>query len=113
GAAATMGCVDEPFISGTPDVSIFAGRWIVMGFTYGEAAYACQETLSWQTTVIGDPLYQPFAKSLQKLVDEQQETHSKWLEWSYERAINIRLLNGSRPAELAATLQSLPLTKQS
>jgi uncharacterized protein (TIGR03790 family) len=113
GAAATMGCVDEPFISGTPDVSIFAGRWIVMGFTYGEAAYACQETLSWQTTVIGDPLYQPFAKSLQKLVDEQQETHSKWLEWSYERAVNIGMLNGKRPADIAAFLQSLPLTKES
>jgi tetratricopeptide (TPR) repeat protein len=113
GAAATMGCVDEPYISGTPDVSIFAGRWIVMGFTYGEAAYACQEALSWQTTVIGDPLYQPFAKSLQKLVDEQQETHSKWLEWSYERAVNIGMLNGKRPADIAAFLQSLPLTKES
>jgi len=113
GAAATMGCVDEPYISGTPDVSIFAARWIVMGFTYGEAAYACQEALSWQTTVIGDPLYQPFAKSLQKLVDEQQETHSKWLEWSYERAVNIKMLNGTRPAEIAAVLQSLPLTKES
>jgi len=113
GATATMGCVDEPYISGTPDVSIFAGRWIAMGFTYGEAAYACQQAISWQTTVIGDPLYRPFGKSLQKLVDEQQETHSKWLEWSYERAVNVGMLNGKRPSDMAAFLQSLPLTKES
>jgi uncharacterized protein (TIGR03790 family) len=113
GAAATMGCVDEPYISGTPDVSVFAARWIVMGFSYGEAAYACQQTLSWQTIVIGDPLYRPFATPLQKLVNEQQATHSPWLEWSYLRAINIGLLSGKRPAQLATTLQTLPITKQS
>jgi uncharacterized protein (TIGR03790 family) len=113
GATATMGCVDEPYLSGTPDVSIFAGRWIAMGFTYGEAAYACQQALSWQTTIIGDPLYRPFAKTLQQLVDEQQQTHSKWLEWSYERAVNIGLLNGKRPVDMANFLQSLPIITNS
>jgi uncharacterized protein (TIGR03790 family) len=113
GAAATMGCVDEPYISGTPDVSIFAGRWIVMGFTYGEAAYACQQTLSWQTIVIGDPLYQPFAKPLPKLIEDQEKAHSKSIEWSYLRVVNISLLSGKRPAEMATFLQALPLTKQS
>jgi len=113
GATATMGCVDEPYIGGTPDVSIFAGRWIAMGFTFGEAAYACQQTLSWQTIVVGDPLYQPFAKPLQKLVEEQEKDHSTSLEWTYLRVVNIALLSGKRPAEMAAFLQSLPLTKQS
>jgi uncharacterized protein (TIGR03790 family) len=113
GATATMGCVDEPYIGGTPDVSIFAGRWIAMGFTFGEAAYACQQTLSWQTIVVGDPLYQPFAKPLQKLVEEQEKNHSTSLEWTYLRVVNIALLSGKRPAEMAAFLQSLPLTKQS
>ena len=113
GATATMGCVDEPYISGTPDVSIFAARWIVLGFTYGEAAYACQETLSWQTIVVGDPLYRPFGKPLLKMIQEQQETHSKSLEWSYLRLVNIGLLGGKRPAEMAAFLQSQPVTKES
>jgi uncharacterized protein (TIGR03790 family) len=113
GAAATMGSVAEPYISGTPDVSIFCARWIGLGFTYGEAAYASQETLSWQTTVIGDPLYRPFGKSLQALVEEQQSTHSKTIEWSLLRAANISLLHGKRPAEMAAGLQTLPATKQS
>jgi len=30
--------------------------------TFGEAAWAAQPVLSWQTTVVGDPLYRPFAK---------------------------------------------------
>jgi uncharacterized protein (TIGR03790 family) len=113
GAAATMGSVDEPYITGTPDVSVFAARWITRGFTFGEAAYACQQTLSWQTTVIGDPLYRPFAKSLQDMVDEQQNTKSKWLEWQYERAVNIGMLRGRRPAEMSQFLESLPVTRQS
>ncbi|HEX3717079.1 MAG TPA: TIGR03790 family protein [Verrucomicrobiae bacterium] len=113
GAAATMGCVDEPYLSGTPDVSVFCARWIALGFTYGEAAYACQETLSWQTTVIGDPLYRPFGKPLQTLIEGQESTHSKWLDWSYLRAANISLWHGKRPSDVAAILQNLPLTKES
>lgn len=113
GATATMGAVDEPFISGTPDVSVFCARWIAQGFTYGEAAYASLATLSWQVTVIGDPLYRPFGKPLLELIEEQQKTHSKWLEWSYLRAVNESLANGKRPPEMSLFLQSLPLTAES
>jgi uncharacterized protein (TIGR03790 family) len=113
GAAATMGCVDEPYLLYTPDISIFAARWIIMGFTYGEAAYACQQTLSWQTTVIGDPLYRPFPKPFQKVIEEQEKANSKSLEWTYLRAVNIGLLSGKHPVEMANFLQSVPVTKQS
>jgi tetratricopeptide (TPR) repeat protein len=113
GAAATMGCVAEPYLSGTPDVSVFCARWIALGFTFGEAAYASQETLSWQTTVIGDPLYRPFGKPLQTLIEEQDAAHSKWIDWSYLRAANISLWRGKRPSDVAAILQNLPLTKES
>jgi uncharacterized protein (TIGR03790 family) len=113
GAAATMGSIDEPYLPGTPDISVFAARWIALGFTFGEAAYACQQTLSWQTTVIGDPLYRPFAKSLQELIEEEQSTQSKWLEWQYLRAANVGMLHGRRPAEMSQFLESIPLTRQS
>lgn len=113
GAAATMGSVAEPYLNGTPDVSVFCARWITLGFTFGEAAYASQEVLSWQTTVIGDPLYCPFGKSLPKLVEEQQATHSKTVEWSLLRAANLSLLHGKTPAQVAATLQTFPVTKES
>ncbi len=113
GAAATMGSVNEPYLSGTPDVFVFCARWVALGFTYGEAAYASQQSLSWQTTVVGDPLYRPFGKPLATLIKEQESTHSKFIEWSYLRAVNINLLAGKRPAEMCAELQSLPATKDS
>lgn len=114
GATVTMGSVDEPYLSGTPDVSVFCARWIVDGFTFGEAAYACQQTLSWQTTVIGDPLYTPFKKSLKDLMEAESNAHNdEALAWTYLRATNLGLLHGRRPAEIAAFLQSLPLTQKS
>jgi len=113
GATATMGCVDEPYLSGTPDVSIFCARWIARGFTFGEAAYASQQTLSWQTTVVGDPLYRPFEKPLQALLEEQQRTQNKAVEWSYVRAINFNMLRGKPPTEALRFLQSLSMTRQS
>ena len=61
GATATMGCVDEPFLEGTPNIGVFFDRWL-SGYSFGEAAYICQKTISWQTTVIGDPLYRPFGQ---------------------------------------------------
>ena len=113
GATATMGCVDEPYLSFTPDVSVFCARWLVSGFTFGEAAYASQLTLSWQTTVVGDPLYRPFEKPLQALLEEQQRTQNKAVEWSYARAINFNILRGKPPTEALRFLQSLSMTRQS
>jgi len=113
GATCSMGSVNEPYISGTPDVSIFCARWILSHFTFGEAAYACQSTLSWQTTVVGDPLYRPFAMTLQQRLNEQQGTKNKGLEWTYARAINVDLLHGKSLAQMAAVLQNLPATGRS
>ena len=59
GADATMGCVYEPYLALTPHVDIFTRR-LLDGDSFAEAAYACQPGLSWMTTVVGDPLYQPF-----------------------------------------------------
>ena len=54
GATATMGCVDEPYLGATPELDVFMEK-ILMGFSFGEAAYAAQRVLSWQTTVVGIP----------------------------------------------------------
>jgi uncharacterized protein (TIGR03790 family) len=113
GTTATMGCVEEPYLDGTPDVAVFCARWILSGFTFGEAAYASQRALSWQTTVIGDPLYRPFGKLPQRLLVEQQRAHSKLIEWSYLRIVNMNLNQGRRPVELTAFLEQLPDTKTS
>lgn len=59
GAAATMGCVYEPYLTMTPHLDRFF-QALLGGATFGEAAYWSQPVLSWQITVVGDPLYRPF-----------------------------------------------------
>ncbi len=113
GATCTMGTVDEPYLTGTPDVSAFAGRWMYYGFTFGEAACASQTILSWQTTVVGDPLYRPFGKSAQELHQSLVASKSKLLDWSTLRLANLSRNQGMSAAELAAILEDTPMTKES
>lgn len=113
GATATMGCVDEPYLTGTPDLSVFAGRWMYFGFTFGEAAYAAQPVLSWQTTVIGDPLYRPFGRNLQEQHVKLDQSKSSLVEWSTARLSNLALNQGRSSVELALMLEETPNTKQS
>ena len=113
GAAATMGCVYEPYLAGTPDIAIFLARWVFSGFTFGEAAYASQPVLSWQTTVVGDPLYRPFAKSPELLESTLRQRESPLLPWAYLRVLDINLANGSKNAEAVDFLEQLELTKKS
>lgn len=113
GATATMGCVDEPYLGGTPDVGVFVARWLYFNFTFGEAAYAAQPVLSWQTTVVGDPLYRPFAKNPQVRHDELELRHSPLIEWSHLRLVNFNLARGANPIELVSYLETIPTTKQS
>ncbi len=83
------------------------------GFSFGEAAYAAQPFLSWQTTVVGDPLYRPFGRGPQQLHDELERRHSKLIEWSYLRLVNFKLLGGAPPAEVITTLENLAITRES
>jgi uncharacterized protein (TIGR03790 family) len=110
GATITMGCVDEPYLTGTPDVGIFVARFIYNGFSFGEAAYASQPVLSWQTTVVGDPLFRPFGKVPEQLHDELEKRHSKWLVWSYLRLVNLNLQNGKSIADVVTLLEQLEST---
>lgn len=113
GVTATMGCVDEPYLAGTPDMATFFARFIYSGFTFGEAAYACQALLSWQTTVVGDPLYRPFGRAPLEQQADLERRDSKALEWFYLRAANFRMLNGTPAGEMIAGFEKLPLTKKS
>ncbi|MFO1487554.1 MAG: TIGR03790 family protein [Verrucomicrobiota bacterium] len=113
GATATMGMVEEPFLTGTPDLSVFLSRLTFFGFTFGEAAYASQGTLSWQTTVVGDPLYRPFAVAPQKLHEQLESRRSRWLDWSYLNLVDLNLAKGTPAVVMSAFLESLDLTRQS
>ncbi|MCX7887608.1 MAG: TIGR03790 family protein [Verrucomicrobiae bacterium] len=87
GAAATMGCVFEPYLGFTPHVDIFFQRWL-QGWTFAEAACAATPSLSWQNVFVGDPLYRPFALSVDEQIERLQSENRPELEWAWLRKIN-------------------------
>ncbi len=105
GAAATMGNVYEPYLDLTPHLDVFNER-LVQGFTFAESAYMSLKVLSWMTTVVGDPLYRPFAGaqggSWQRKPDAAAEP---WL------AISKELRKGSRSG-LTQTLYLARLARE-
>ncbi len=106
GATCTMGCVYEPYLGLTPNVAIFLERFSIAQFTFGEAAWASQPALSWQTTVVGDPLYRPFAKQPMELHQELTERHSPLVEWSFLRLVNVDRARGRSLAYLANLIET-------
>jgi len=113
GATITFGSVEEPYLIGTVDFATFCSRFIFLGFSFGEAAYAAQNMLSWQTIAIGDPLYRPYWRSPDKLHADLERRKSKWLEWSHLRVVNLNLANGTDVDEAIGYLEALPLTRNS
>jgi uncharacterized protein (TIGR03790 family) len=114
GATITMGTVDEPYLSGTPQIAIFLARFLYNGLSFGEAAYAAQPVLSWQTTIVGDPLYRPFGIPPEHFKKELETRHSPLIEWYHLRLVDLNLANGRTALAWATTyLEALPLTSRS
>ena len=112
GATCTMGCVYEPYLALTPNVAFFLNAW-GMGYTFGEAAWTAQPALSWQTTVIGDPLYQPFNRSPVETHAKLYKEHDPLIEWSFNRLINLDLVRGAPLSELEKFARAIPVTAHS
>jgi uncharacterized protein (TIGR03790 family) len=112
GAACTMGCVYEPYLQFTPNVAFFL-QALANNYTFGEAAWASQPALSWQTTVIGDPLYRPFGKSPQRLHAELSRAHNPLDEWAYLRMVDLGLAHGASMVEISDLLDNLDATTNS
>ena len=113
GVTATMGCVAEPYLDLTPHVGVFFTWLVSLRHNFAEAAYASQPVLSWQTTIVGDPLYRPMARAPQELHEGLERAHSDLLPWSFLRVINLNLAAGEPPGKMIEYLTSLPLTGQS
>lgn len=113
GATATIGYVDEPYLEGTAELPVFFTRIILQGFSLGEAAYACQGSLSWQSTVLGDPLYRPFGRPAQQQHEELAQRGSKLIEWSHLRVVNLNLAMDLPVPQLIDYLEKEPLTRKS
>jgi uncharacterized protein (TIGR03790 family) len=112
GATCTMGCVYEPYLAATPNVAFFL-RALANKYTFGEAAWAAQPALSWQTTVIGDPLYRPFGETPQQLHATLSRRQSPLLEWSYLQLANQGLARGASMAEVSSLIDNLDATTNS
>ena len=113
GATCTMGMVDEPYLQYTPDVHICSATLLSSGYSFGEAAYASQTALSWQTTILGDPLYRPRGRREEDLRADLIRRGSPLVEWSYLMAANRRLAaGGGLPVALDA-LEGEPATRRS
>jgi uncharacterized protein (TIGR03790 family) len=61
GAAVTVGNVYEPYLHLTHDLGLLHQR-LLSGFSWVEACWMAMPVTSWQGVVLGDPLYQPFAR---------------------------------------------------
>jgi hypothetical protein len=93
GAVATMGNVFEPYLSYTPHIDMFFRR-LLDGAPFLEAGYYSEPVLSWQTTFVGDPLYRPFATSLDEQIQRLEADHKPDVEWAYLRKINLLSARG-------------------
>jgi uncharacterized protein (TIGR03790 family) len=113
GATISMGTVFEPYLSGTPEMAVFMARFIFEGMSFGEAAYAALPVLSWQSTIVGDPLYRPFGKPALQLHQELEARHSPLLEWSQLRLVDLNLAKGLPARNLVNYLDQLELTRHS
>ncbi len=105
GATATMGCVYEPYLALTPNLELFFSR-MFLGYSFAEAAYASSQALSWQTTVVGDPLYRPFAKPLAMLQADLAAKKSPLTQWLGLMNVNRALINATPEAKVIELLAS-------
>lgn len=77
GAAVTAGNVAEPYLAGCLDYKVFYEH-LLRGETVAEAALAATPLLSWQSVVLGDPLYRPFAT-----VNRATDTRDPFVRWRF------------------------------
>jgi uncharacterized protein (TIGR03790 family) len=113
GVTITMGPVYEPYLGGTPDITVFASRFILQGFSFGEAAWACQPALSWQITMVGDPLYRPFGRPPSAIHADLEARSSPLVAWSHLRLVNLNLSRGAPVTDMVTYLENCPVTRES
>jgi len=71
GYATTFGYVYEPFLGLTVRPDLFIES-LLAGNSLGEAYFLANPAISWQSILIGDPLYRPFLKSLSDQLETTQ-----------------------------------------
>ena len=70
GVDATLGAVSEPYLSSFPKPDEFFPLLLTGKSTLAEVYWATCPMTSWKITLIGDPLYRPFALNPQLKPDD-------------------------------------------
>jgi len=107
GATVTMGCVDEPFLQMTPNFGVFLARF-ASGMNFAEAGTVGQPALSWQTLLIGDPLYRPFSPDLFARSRDLEQRGSPLMVWTLLHRVNSFLQTGGSVSRALADLETVP-----
>ncbi|MBN8247803.1 MAG: TIGR03790 family protein [Verrucomicrobia bacterium] len=107
GATVTMGCVDEPFLQLSPNFGAFLARF-ASGMNFAEAGAVGQPALSWQTLLIGDPLYRPFSPDLFARARDLEQRGSPLLSWTLLHRVNSFLQSGGNVSRALADLETVP-----
>ena len=84
GAAATVGNVWEPYLTGSHNFQILHDR-LLKGYSLVEAAHMAMPFHSWQSVVIGDPLYRPFLAQNQSPVLAEDNKEYRALKLAIEK----------------------------
>jgi hypothetical protein len=97
GACATLGNVLEPYLAFTAHLDVFTDR-LISGFTLAEAAWMSTPALSWMSTVLGDPLYRPFAPGA---ADADKKNNPQY------KALRLAMKRWGRPEDDKALTENL------
>jgi len=100
GVTATVGNVFEPYLEQTHRPDLFF-RALVRGATLVDAAYFSLPELSWQAMLIGDPLYRPFAVSLETQLQTLATVPPLLTSYAVLRRVNAWVASGRRDEALA------------
>ncbi|MCX7826366.1 MAG: TIGR03790 family protein, partial [Verrucomicrobiae bacterium] len=93
GAAAGIGNSYEPYLGLVLDPQIFFER-LLAGKSFVESAYAATPAISWQQTVVGDPLYRPFPFAADEQTERLEASQHPQRAWAFLRKANLLVNNG-------------------
>ncbi|MBI5394108.1 MAG: TIGR03790 family protein [Verrucomicrobia bacterium] len=100
GAGAGVGYVYEPYLNFVMDPKLFAER-LLSGHNFVESAYAATPALSWQQTVVGDPLYRPFPFTAPEQTAKLESLNHPERAWGCLRQANLLAAAGKEPEAIA------------
>lgn len=114
GATVTMGCVDEPYLEMTPDVERFFAR-LAQGCNVAEAFAISLPVLSWQSILVGDPLYRPFRPTPREraTILLGSQTNGVLLPYALVQDVNLRLARGESVEDSIWRLENHPEIRKS